>query len=144
MIINPQFWRFLVKFLIKRWKMIISQVHTYVPSTKWLRWPLYVLLFVIFVVFSVIETVLALTYYGVPLLKLLNSVINGYTVYLRIEFIERHLILKIICRVIYLAFLFYFLFTTCVIISESFNFLSLIVTQTQLTTKLEKSSQISE
>ena len=127
MIINPQFWRFLVKFLIKRWKMIISQVHTYVPSTKWLRWPLYVLLFVIFVVFSLIETVLALAYYGVPVLKLLNSVINWYTVNLRIEFIERHLILKIIFRVIYLAFLFYFLFITSIIISESFNFLSLVV-----------------
>lgn len=127
MIINPQFWRFLVKYLIKRWNIIISQVHTYVPSTKWLRWPLYVLLFFIFVIVSVIETVLALAYYGIPLLKFLNSVINGYTVYLRIEFIERHLILKIIFRVIYLAFLFYFLFTTCVIISESFNFLSLVI-----------------
>jgi hypothetical protein len=67
------------------------------------------LLLVIFVVFSLIETVLALAYYGVPVLKLLNSVINWYTVKLRIEFIERHLILKIIFRVIYLAFLFYFL-----------------------------------
>ncbi|XP_052094812.1 uncharacterized protein LOC127730434 [Mytilus californianus] len=127
MLINPTFWQFVVNFIVKRWKQLMLRVYTAVPSNQCIQYLIFVFLLLFYVVICFTEIILCILYYGIPIFKFLTTTVNGYTMYLNRQFLDRHQVLKVFFMIFSPLCLVYYLFMSCIVISESFNFLAKII-----------------
>lgn len=127
MLINPTFWQFVINFFVKRWKRCMLKVYAAVPSNQCIQYLLFLFLILFYVVICFTETILCILYYGIPIFKFLTTMVNGYTMYLNRQFLDRHQVLKIFFMIMSPLCLMYYLFMSCIVISESFNFLAKII-----------------
>lgn len=126
MLVNPHFYLFAVKFIKKRWEKI-QRFSAQRLRSKWLLNGLLMFIFLPYFVLSAIELVVFLIYCGIPLLKFLNTIITGYATYINEQFGPIHKALKILLTIMAAFLLHFFLFISCVMISESMTFVTRII-----------------
>ena len=129
MLLNPDFWTLEWKIVTSRWSAFVSGLEQTI-STKTARGPIILFCLPLYVVLVLIEISIAFSYYSVPILSFLCSVVTGYCralqIYLSRKVSNRSLrfLIRIPLCVVVLLFQIYYLYIFTILFLQSFWFIS--------------------